>query len=141
MSLTLKTRPVENVSALNILHQDAICELIRACSKFPQFADRFSSICLDTHQEGLILLRAFNDRDAGARATADSIVCEEYYEFAEKVMLGDFAGARKELVQTIAMLYRTYIHLEAYVSPLSASAPLRDDSPSSQPHNPEPSQP
>jgi hypothetical protein len=89
-------------------------ELGRACGKFPLFPDRFADMSLARVRAGLEAARARNDSAGGCEATALSVISEEYCEFAEAVLSGDFEAARVELVQTIAMLLRAGIHLEHY---------------------------
>ena len=55
-----------------------------------------------------------NDADKRRKATCDTILLEEYCEMAEAVLLGDAHAARKEIVQCMAMLMRTYVHLPDY---------------------------
>lgn len=93
---------------------DAVIELQRAVGKFPNFPDTFAEMSIDRIRDALNAARLLNDSVAGYEATALSVISEEYCAFAEAVLLRDAEKARVELVQTIAMLLRTYIHLDEY---------------------------
>ena len=93
---------------------DAAVELQKACNKFPLFADKFTTATLEGVRSKLADARQTNDAEKGRKATCDTILLEEYCEMAEAVMVGDAHAARKEIVQCIAMLMRTYVHLPHY---------------------------
>lgn len=105
-----------NNQELTGLAVDAIAELRRACSKFPKFPDRLviedgMNTKIDRQ---LKLARICNDSPDGCAASAYSVFGEEFLEFIEAAQKGDEAGARKELVQAMAMLMRIYCHLDRY---------------------------
>lgn len=111
MSLTLQTRITYEVhEVLN----DAMLELRRACGKHPLFPNEMTLMTADGIRNKLAIERMLNDQPGGECATAESVIKEEYYEFLEAVVDRDPDKARTELVQTIAMLLRAYVHLGYY---------------------------
>jgi NTP pyrophosphatase (non-canonical NTP hydrolase) len=95
------------------LFRDAGKELERACVKSPRFQDGiypFNQLELD-RQLGRVRLT----NEMGT-STAYSVICEELLEFFEAARKGDRAAARAELVQTLAMLCRTWMHIDDYLT-------------------------
>lgn len=107
-----------DIDLLEVICGDAFIELQHACNKFPMFPDKLTHIDLAGLARPLKDMRDMNDANGGEQASAASVVLEEFLEFQQAVLQGDRTAARKELVQTIAMLLRTYIHLEHYCRPV-----------------------
>lgn len=101
--------------ALAELSLDAWEELLCAVAKFPTFPAQFCRAALFDVRARLGYLRDQNDRKIEDRPkTAASILEEELTEMMEAVLLGDLDAARIELVQSMAMLLRIYVHLPYY---------------------------
>ena len=115
MSLKLKTEFKER-ELLELL-TDALKELQRACLKFPCFPDAFAnSASIESANRVLSAMRKVNDSNEGAAATAYTVFGEEWCELIEAISSKrDKAEARKELVQSIAMLLRISLHLDDYI--------------------------
>lgn len=121
MALKLKTsEQYEKMAGTPMadLCAEAFVELDRACKKFPLFPDEFTWLTQDGVGKQLSLMRSINDQSSGQNATAQSVIMEEFYEFMEAVVDRDAEKARKELVQVMAMLMRTYVHLDEYCQPV-----------------------
>ena len=123
MALTLNTMKTKRILAdegdtVTGICMDAVVELQRACHQFPNFPDELTLRSADGIRAALQPCRNLNDTAAGEYANAESVIMEEFYEFLEAAVDRDPAKARKELVQTIALLLRTYVHLEHYTRPV-----------------------
>jgi hypothetical protein len=117
MSLNQKTDFADSDAVhadLRKLMDDAVSELIRACKKFPDFPDKITDFPPELVTQVLNLVRQVNDRDGGALASADTVIREEMLEAYEAAQAGNEESARAEIVQVLAMVLRTYMHLPHY---------------------------
>lgn len=114
---TLDTMKKMDKGALAALCADAITKLGRACEKFPTFPGELTNGDRQHIRWQLNNSRLLNDTAGGERATGHSVFGEEYYELQEAVVITcDLPAARKELVQSLAMLLRIAVHLDDYVA-------------------------
>jgi hypothetical protein len=97
-------------TTFEMLHRHALQELESAVSHFPTHPAAFSPGDLDRTR---LCLKFWRDQ-CNYNPTAYSIFHEEWLEFNEAVLMGDFAAAYAELVQCQAMIYKTLLHLREY---------------------------
>ena len=102
-----------NKGEITALCADAISELERAIRSRPEFPGDFSMYNMSGAKE---LLKAFREMNDSGKARASTVFEEEYYEFMEAALAGNYKWARIELVQAMAMLLRIYCHLDYYIS-------------------------
>lgn len=118
MALRLETLKDGMPFEVQELCNDAIMELQRACEKHPLFPDSLIPNNKPAHDELLKGMREINARNGGQFAYGSSVFEEERIEMESAVLNGNYPEARKELVQSMAMLLRIYIHLEDYCRPV-----------------------
>jgi len=109
-----KIKTVIEQMALEALCDDAIVELYSAVEYYPEWPDVLYPADSLAEVEAQLNRARFNNESKDG-CTGYSIFGEEYMEFLEAALIGNRELARRELVQTIAMLLRIGCHLDDYV--------------------------